>query len=225
MMSTYISRATGVVASVLLTGLAFAQADWTLRSPAHVPPKRMNTVMAQFGSGSSVVMFGGLNLGPSGVFSQFNVLDDTWTWNGTDWFQLSPSLSPPARYGATMAFDPVNGVAILFGGRSAGGQLLSDTWRFGLRCVQKTVCSLAWSQVSTTTSPPARAEAAMAFDADAALQQVILTGGTNGSGTLNDTWRFNTSTNTWTLEAGFPSGAGRSPACPPTEASSRSARK
>jgi hypothetical protein len=196
--STLVSCAAGAVASLLLTGLAFAQADWTLRSPAHVPPKRMNTVMAQFGSGSSVVMFGGLNLGPSGVFSQFNVLDDTWTWNGTDWFQLSPSLSPPARHSASMAFDPVNGTAILFGGRSATGQLLSDTWKFGLRCVQKTVCSLVWSHVTTATSPPARAEAAMAFDSD--LNQVILTGGTNGSSTLNDTWRFDSTANTWTLE-------------------------
>jgi galactose oxidase-like protein len=198
MMSTLVARATGVVASLLLTGLAFAQADWTPRSPTHVPPKRMYAAMAQFGSGASVVMFGGLNLGPPGVFTQFNVLDDTWTWNGTDWTQQSPPFSPPARYGATMAYDPVNGVAILFGGRSAGGQLLSDTWRFVFRCLGKTSCGLGWSQISTTTSPPARSDAAMAFDA--ALQQVILTGGTNGSSTLNDTWRFDSAANTWTLE-------------------------
>lgn len=199
--STLVSCAAGAVASLLLTGLAFAQADWTLRSPTHVPPKRMYTAMAQYGSGANVVMFGGLNLGPPGVFSEFNVLDDTWTWNGTDWAQLSPSLSPPARHGASMAFDPVNGTTILFGGRSATGQLLSDTWKFGLRCVQKTVCSLAWSHVSTATSPPARAEAAMTFDDSAALlQRLILTGGTGASGRLSDTWRFDTSANTWTLE-------------------------
>jgi hypothetical protein len=210
--STLVSCAAGAVASLLLTGLAFAQADWTLKSPAHVPPKRMYTVMAQFGSsGSAVVMFGGLNLGPPGVFSQFNVLDDTWTWNGTDWTQLSPSLSPPARYAASMAFDPVSGKAVLFGGRSAAGQLLSDTWLFAphTSCSGKVcVTSLRWSQVTPATSPPARAEAAMAFDDAGALQKVILTGGTNGSGTLNDTWRFDTSTNTWTLETGFPGGAG-----------------
>jgi hypothetical protein len=208
MMSTFISRATGVVASILLTGLAFAQADWTQKFPAHVPPKRMYTAMAQYGSsGSNVVMFGGLNLGPTNVFSEFNVLDDTWSWNGTDWVRLSPSLSPPARYGASMAFDPVSGTAILFGGRSAGGQLLSDTWRFGLRCIAKTSCSLAWTQLSPATSPPARAEAAMAFDAR--LQRIILTAGTNGSGTLNDTWRFDRSANTWSLETPtfqFPAG-------------------
>jgi hypothetical protein len=206
--STLVSCAAGAVASLLLTGLAFAQADWTLRSPAHVPPKRMYTAMAQFGSsGAGVVMFGGLNLGPPGVFSQFNVLDDTWTWNGTDWTQLSPSLSPPARYGASMAFDPVSGTAILFGGRNAAGQLLSDTWRFGLHCIAKTSCSLRWTQPAPLTIPPARADAAMAFDDF--LQRVILTGGTSGSGTLNDTWRFDTSTNTWTLETPafqFPAG-------------------
>ncbi len=208
MMSTFISRATGVVASVLLTGLAFAQADWTLRSPAHVPPKRMYTVIAQFGSGSSVVMFGGLNLGPPGVFSQFNVLDDTWIWNGTDWTQLSLSLAPPARYGASMAYDPVGGKAVLFGGRNAAGLLLSDTWLFAPhRLCSKCTTFLAWSQVDPATSPPARAEAAMAFDAR--LQRIILTAGTNGSGALNDTWRFDTTVNTWTLETPtfqFPAG-------------------
>src|SRR6266496_4215107 len=128
----------GIVVSLLLAGLAFAQADWTQRFPTHVPPKRMYTAMAQYGSGAGVVMFGGLNLGPTGVFTQFNVLDDTWIWNGTDWTQLSPSLSPPARYGATMAYDPVRDTAILFGGTNAAGQFLSDTWKFGLHCIAKT---------------------------------------------------------------------------------------
>src|SRR5207248_11016784 len=108
-----------------MSGLVFAQADWTQRFPAHVPPKRMNPAMAQSSSGL-VVMFGGLNLGAEGRFDQFNVLNDTWVWNGTDWSQiaLSSSTSPPARWGASMAFDNRTGLVVLFGGRNAARQFL-----------------------------------------------------------------------------------------------------
>src|SRR5437762_1723922 len=81
-----------VLSVVFMSGLVFAQADWTQRFPAHVPPKRMNPAMAQSSSGL-VVMFGGLNLGAEGRFDQFNVLNDTWVWNGTDWSQIALSSS------------------------------------------------------------------------------------------------------------------------------------
>src|SRR5882724_10326970 len=112
----------------LMGGIVFAQADWTRRLTAHVPSKRMYPAMAQVGSctsasncGALVVMFGGLNLGPTSPggflsFFEFNVLGDTWIWDGDDWAQATPSASPPARYAASMAYDPDTGSAVLFGG-------------------------------------------------------------------------------------------------------------
>lgn len=210
-----------VVAAVttLTTGLAFAQADWTRRFPAHVPPKRMETAMAQFGPcpsasgcGSNVVMFGGLNLGPTSPggflsFNQFNVLGDTWIWDGTDWTQVTLSTTPPARYGASMAYDPATGNAVLFGGQDALGRFLSDTWLFNRRslCTKFGAClfGFVWTQVTYPAGaavPPGRSGAALS----AFSGSVVLTGGTTRSGLdlvlLNDTWEFDTSTNTWSRQ-------------------------
>src|SRR5437588_2136918 len=106
-------------ALLAFTTLAFGQADWTLLNPTQAPSKRHSPAMAQFGNGSSVVLFGGLNLGPSGVFNQHNVMGDTWLWNGTSWSQITSFFNTPAtpasRFGATMAYDPVNQRTVLFG--------------------------------------------------------------------------------------------------------------
>jgi hypothetical protein len=194
--------ATALAATLLMHTLAFAQADWTQRFPTHVPPKRMYPAMAQYGNGGAVVMFGGLNLGPPGVFTQFTVLRDTWVWNGTDWSQVTTSTTPPARYGAGMAYDPVSGKAVLFGGRDASGNFLADTWTFRSVCVSKSNCGLTWTRLSFTgTSPPGRADASMAYDP--AVGYIVLTSGVNNGGLLNDTWDFNPATNTWRAGAPF----------------------
>jgi hypothetical protein len=41
----------------------------------------------------------------------------------------------PARYGASMAYDPATGNAVLFGGQDGLGRFLSDTWIFNRRTV------------------------------------------------------------------------------------------
>ncbi len=101
-MSRFPVCAAALAAVVLfLSGAASAQ-DWTQKTPAHVPAKRLYPAMAQFSNVSqvsgatNVVMFGGVNLGSSGVFKAFNVLGDTWIWNDTDWAQLTISSSTAA---------------------------------------------------------------------------------------------------------------------------------
>ena len=54
-----------------------------------------------------LVLFGGYDGG---------FLDDTWTWNGSTWTQMTPATSPPARDSASMAYDPGTGQLVLFGG-------------------------------------------------------------------------------------------------------------
>ena len=45
------------------------------------------------------------------------------------WFQVSPTNSPPARSYLAMAYDPVSGKIIMFGGYDENGYL-NDTWEF-----------------------------------------------------------------------------------------------
>jgi hypothetical protein len=118
------------------------------------------------------------------------------------WSQLSPSTSPPARQGAAVAFDPATAQLVLFGGLSASGNALDDTWTWD---------GTTWSQTddsgdsgctsSCTSSPPARQGAAVAFDP--ATAQLVLSGGLSASGNaLDDTWTWNGTTWSQTDDSG-----------------------
>jgi hypothetical protein len=60
---------------------------------------------------NQVVLFGGNASG--------GTVDDTWTWDGSDWTRQSPTHRPVARYLHGMAYDASGlvGHAVLFGGR------------------------------------------------------------------------------------------------------------
>jgi hypothetical protein len=62
-----------------------------------------------------VVLFGGI--GPGGFVS------DTWEWDGTDWIQRFPAISPPATEQLAMTYDLARGRLVLF---DSGG-----TWEYG----------------------------------------------------------------------------------------------
>ncbi len=100
------------------------------------------------------------------------------------WTQLSPTTSPPARCGASIAYDPETGNMVLFGGIN-GTTDLGDTWTFS---------GTTWTQLSPATSPPARYGASMAYDP--ATGDMVLFGGAKGTTDLGDTWTF--SGTTWT---------------------------
>jgi len=119
------------------------------------------------------ILFGGFGP-PSGFFGS------TWDWNGSEWSQLNPVDSPPASSDGSMAFDPAIGDLVLFGGASSTSAL-NQTWLWN---------GSDWKQVATPPNgtPPARWDAMMAFDAQS--QQLVLFGGYNPSGYLNDTWVF-----------------------------------
>jgi hypothetical protein len=109
------------------------------------------------------------------------------------WSQVSTSPTPTARWGHAMATTP-EGV-LLFGG-SDGTSQLNDTWRFN-------TATNSWGLLTGSPStPPARVIHAIA----ATPLGVLLFGGWNSSSnSLNDTWRFNTATNSWGLLTGSPS--------------------
>jgi hypothetical protein len=75
--------------------------------------------MAYDAATHTVVLFGGFNGGA--------LLDDTWTWNGSDWTQQHPATSPSARETTSVAYDGATGTVVLFGGNGSEGAL-GDTW-------------------------------------------------------------------------------------------------
>jgi hypothetical protein len=160
---------------------------WTQQHPAASPNARDSSAMAYDAATGTVVLFGGTRPSQTGGAPQ--IYGDTWTWNGTTWTQQHPATSPPARYGATMAYDAATGDVVLFGGN--GNANLDDTWTWN---------GTTWTQQHPATSPPTRLVASMAYDA--ATGDVVLFGGdspTTETGRLDDTWTWN-GTN-WTEQA------------------------
>jgi hypothetical protein len=142
--------------------------NWTEQSPGSVPPGREAAAMASDPTTGNVVMFGGNNCGTDGY------INDTWTWDGSDWMPKSSSASPSARGFAGFAPDPVLGQAVLFGGYD-GSNMLGDTWTWS---------GSNWLQLKPTTSPSDRDSMGMSTDPNG---RILLFGGT-GSSTLGDSW-------------------------------------
>jgi hypothetical protein len=102
---------------------------------------------------------------------------------------VSSQLSPSSRESEAMAYFPPGNELVLFGGADyVIGHVFGDTWAFDRH---------GWRQLHPATSPPARAESAIAYDPE--LRELILYGGCGlcgGAGyrLLQDTWAFNGTT-------------------------------
>src|SRR5262245_28155763 len=111
----------------------------------------------------------------AGSFLSYINDNDSWTFNGTSWAQVSGTIAPSTR--SNHAIATLGGNLILFGGfmeNSAAGGSLSDTWSWN---------GARWSQVSGA-APSGRGGHSMAsFDGG-----VVLFGGCDSSSSFGDTW-------------------------------------
>ncbi|HXZ99253.1 MAG TPA: kelch repeat-containing protein [Candidatus Binatia bacterium] len=93
----------------------------------------------------------------------------TWSWDGSEWSQLSPAIEPPDSLGWTrdvaMVDDPASGQLLLYGEHS------QSMWAWN---------GTTWSEVPLPQAPSARVGASVVYDAD--LHEVLLFGGATVSG-------------------------------------------
>jgi hypothetical protein len=89
------------------------------------------------------------------------------------WSHLNPSTSPAGRAFASMAYDAVHEVNVLFGG--IGGR--ADTWIYD---------GAIWRELVTSTHPRSLSGTSMAYHA--ASSRIVLFGGSDGSGASDETW-------------------------------------
>ena len=169
---------------------------WRLEHPSVSPSARTLAAMASDPARGEIVLFGGFDRHST----RRSELRDTWVWNGSTWTKRTPAVSPPPRYGASTAYDPVSRTVLLFGGADADG-VLADTWSWN---------GTTWRRREPATSPPPRGYGAMAT---LGRRGVALFGGFDffGGYNLGDTWTWDGSTWTHVLGGG-PSPSPRSQA-------------
>lgn len=139
---------------------------------------RLNGELCEAGVGDSSYLTCGKNCLPVAV-------DRVLTQAGVSWLDVLTPTAPVARENAAVAARSAANDAILFGGRTASGELRNDTWRFD---------GSTWTEITAGgTRPPARHRHSMVYQA--ARDRVLLFGGTTGSGDtpvdpLGDLWSW-----------------------------------
>ncbi len=181
--SSLVRQALAALPGPASVGLAkTANPTWHNLSLAHAPAPRAQEAIAYDAVDHYVVINGGF----AGVGGHI-IFNDTWTYAHGVWTNISATAgSPGARRSAMMAWDATDGYIVLFGGTSAAGTYLNDTWKF---------VGGKWTELTTTTAPPARRSFGMTYDPTD--RYVLLFGGhgkryTPKSGYIfmNDTWSF-----------------------------------
>lgn len=124
--------------------------------------------------------------------SEYTVVIEATTTPNT-WRDIGPTNIPPARFNAAMAATD-DGRVLLFGGRTAGGMRVSDTWLLDVEAGD-------WTELAPPAAPSARDASAMAWVGNDAI---VLFGGNETSGPggsvtpLADTWIFDLAAGSWT---------------------------
>jgi hypothetical protein len=107
-------------------------------------------------------------------------VQNTWTWNGSNWTQRNPATTPPPLYFTTGAFDPMLNQVVVFGGGSVGVDQ-NTTWAWD---------GLNWTLLSPTASPSRREGFGTVWD-EAHREFLIFGGDLFPNGKLfGDMWKF-----------------------------------
>lgn len=157
-----------------------AAQTWTQLLPAPYPTTlaRRSGGMAFHPVQGGLVMYGGLQSGPT------LTLNDTWSFDGATWTQLTPATTPPPRWGHRMVYDSRRARIVTFGGRSPTTTAnANDTWEWD---------GTDWQQMSPATSPSARAFYSMAYDERRGKTIIYgaMSGSTIGTAGGNQTWEY-----------------------------------
>jgi hypothetical protein len=146
------------------------------------PSARSGASMAYDSVRGVTVMFGGC---PSTNCNSGPYFNDVWEWNGAYWTQGTPMGSPVARSGASMTYDSVRQVTLMFGGGiNSNITDYNDLWSWN---------GTTWINLvpnGSPTAPPVRNSAGLVFDSNRGVS-VLFAGNIRGDSMLDDTWEWN----------------------------------
>jgi hypothetical protein len=151
-------------------GVAWSEVQTSTR-----PPGRFLTAAAFDEQHRQLVIYGGRGEGLD------DLLTDMWSFDGSDWTEITPPPEPVARYGHAMVFQPGSDRVLLFGGGNLWDRIVyGDTWEWD---------GSGWLQRFPVTSPSPRYGASMAYDSS---RNVALLFGGRPTDPIptNDTWEW-----------------------------------
>ncbi len=102
----------------------------------------------------------------------------TWIWEASGWSRPELTLEPPRRSATGMAYDPIRGYIVLFGG-TIDNQPSNDTWVFD---------GSTWKELRSGLRLPSRWGMSLFYDA--ARKRVVLFGGVENGTFHNDMWEL-----------------------------------
>lgn len=161
----------------------FAGGEWRpICGPNCGPPPRWDPILFFDASSQRIVLWGGcpVNAPNNGLCSA--PLNDTWSFAGGSWTQLSLSSGPTGRADAAVAsWFPYANTTIIFGGWN-GSAVLDDAWNYS---------NGSWTQDNSSvpgyTGPPGSFGARMVYAPS--IQRMLLYGGyAPGSGAQDLLW-------------------------------------
>jgi N-acetylneuraminic acid mutarotase len=160
--------------------------EWIEITPILSPSARWGHSMVYDSKNDRTFLFGGgeLNLNNN----------DTWRYDleNNTWVILNARPSPSGRTDHSMAYDMKSNRIILFGGYSLSNNgypiLLNDTWSYDIDKSE-------WKNITSPVAPSVRAAHSMTYDSES--DRIVLFGGGDESKTMNDTWVFDCTNNTW----------------------------
>jgi N-acetylneuraminic acid mutarotase len=129
-----------------------------------------------------VLLFGGAILGVTPVW-----MNDTWVLSvaAKTWTNAYATTSPAARAGASLAYDSISDVTLLFGGSNTFANnpsgYFNDTWAYN-------ATANVWSDVTPVHSPTPRVLSGLAYDPVA--ERTVLFGGDESGVPYADAWAF-----------------------------------
>ena len=155
--------------------------DWQRFDPSPAPSPRFGAAMTYDPTRHTVLLFGGASYTGGCTLAGCN---DTWEWDGATWTQRTPKSAPSPRSFAGLAWDDARGGAILFGGgtvrKDAGDWTpLGETWRWD---------GDTWTRLTLAREPGPRTQHGMVYDA--ARGRVVVYGGQDAEGALDDAWAW-----------------------------------
>jgi hypothetical protein len=149
-------------------------------TPAHTPAPRGLHAMAYDAQRERVVLFGGL------VDELFMHLgNDTWEYDGTDWEEMTPTESPPAKAYHALAYDSARGVTVMYGGMGVSDLGTTETWEYD---------GTTWTERTLDPVPMPLFAHGLAYHGGRGA--TVLFGGTEGSNAWAYTWEYDGTT--WT---------------------------